>query len=106
MARRRVYDDDDGRTIADMSGLERPRLIVPRHWDNIHKSNIPPVPEPELEPEQEEKSPRPWEPSADELSPEDRRVYILAAVGSGLLIGGIFILAAVLLILAMLALWA
>ena len=102
MARRRVYDDDDGRTIADMSGLERPRLIVPRHWDNIHKSNIPPAPEPE----EEEESPRPWEPSTDELSPEDRRVYILAAMGSGLLIGGIFILAAVLLILVMLALWA
>lgn len=99
MARRRVYDDDDGRTIADMSGLERPRLIVPRHWDNVSKPTAAPTPE------QEEACPRPWEPVADELSSEDRRVYILAAVGSGLLIGGIFILAAVLLILAMLALW-
>ena len=100
MARRRVYDDDDGRTIADMSGLERPRLIVPRHWDNMSKPTAAPTPE-----QEEEACPRPWEPVADELSSEDRRVYILAAVGSGLLIGGIFILAAVLLILAMLALW-
>ena len=39
------------------------------------------------------------------MSAEDRRVYIFAALRAGLLIGGVFILAAVLLILAMLALW-
>ena len=31
MARKkRVYEDDDGRTIADMSGVEGPSLLVPR----------------------------------------------------------------------------
>lgn len=100
MGRKRVYDDDDGRTIADMSGLERPRLIVPRHWDNVRKPAAAPPPEPV-----EETPPRPWEQGQDELSAEDRRVYILAAVRAALLIGGVYILGAVLLILAMLALW-
>ena len=75
MARRRTYDDDDGRTIADMSGLQTPRLIVPRHWDSVRK---PPAPPPE--PKEEEAPTRPWEQGQDELSAEDRRVYILAAV--------------------------
>lgn len=101
MGRKRVYDDDDGRTIADMSGLERPRLILPRHWDNVNK----PAAAPPSEPEQEEAPVRPWEQQKDEMSSEDRHVYILAALRAGLLIGGIYILAAVLLILAMLALW-
>ena len=100
MGRKRVYDDDDGRTIADMSGLERPRLIVPRHWDNVRKPAAAPPPEPA-----EETPPRPWEQGQDELSAEDRRVYILAAVRAALLIGGVYILGAVLLTLAMLALW-
>ena len=100
MARKRIYEDDDGHTIADMSGLERPRLILPRHWDTVRK---PPAAPPE--PEQEEKPLRPWEQPGDEMSAEDRRVYIFAALRAGLLIGGVFILAAVLLILAMLALW-
>ena len=39
------------------------------------------------------------------MSSEDRKVYIFAALRAGLLIGGIYILAAVLLIVAMLALW-
>ena len=101
MGRKRVYDDDDGRTIADMSGLERPRLILPRHWDTVHKPAVTPSPEPE----QEEPVSRPWEPSRDEMSSEDRKVYIFAALRADLLIGGIYILAAVLLIVAMLALW-
>ena len=100
MGRKRVYDDDDGRTIADMSGLERPRLIVPRHWDNVRRPAAAPPPEPV-----EETPSRPWEQGQDELSAEDRRVYILAAVRAALLIGGVYILGAVLLILAMLALW-
>lgn len=100
MGRKRVYDDDDGRTIADMSGLERPRLILPRHWDNVPKPAAAQPPEPE----QEESPVRPWE-QQDEMSPEDRHVYILAALRAGLLIGGIYIAGAVLLILAMLALW-
>ena len=101
MGRKRVYDDDDGHTIADMSGLERPRLILPRHWDNVRKPDTAPP----SEPEQEETVSRPWEPARDEMSSEDRKVYIFAALRAGLLIGGIYILAAVLLILVMLALW-
>lgn len=101
MGRKRVYDDDDGLTIADMSGLERPRLILPRHWDNVPKPAAAQPPEPE----QEETVSRPWESARDEMSSEDRRVYIFAALRAGLLIGGIYIAGAVLLILVMLALW-
>ena len=99
--RKRDEFEDDGRTIADMSGIVPQRTFLPRHWDTVHRPAVTPSPEPE----QEEPVSRPWEPSRDEMSSEDRKVYIFAALRAGLLIGGIYILAAVLLIVAMLALW-
>ncbi|MDE7171415.1 MAG: hypothetical protein K2O11_05995 [Oscillospiraceae bacterium] len=77
---KKVYDDDDGRTIADMSGIERQSLFLPR----IPKRDRP-APPAQPEPERD----RPWETS--ELSPEERRWYILGALKASLLIALAFI---------------
>ena len=71
--RKRRYEDDDGRTIVDMSGVERPNLITPRI------------------PSQESKS-RDWERQAKperetlDLSPGERRWAILGVLKAAFLI--------------------
>ena len=89
----RNYDDDDGRTIADMSGLERQPILLPR-LPKRKKENAAATPEdagaqqPELQ-----------------LTAEERRSYMAGAVGAGLLIAGIFIAAAAIIITLLLLLW-
>ena len=95
MARKkRNYADDDGRVIADMSDLELPNL-----WRIRRPSR-----RPELSAEEPAEPDRPWE-DGNGLSPEDRRIYIFAALKAALLIAGVFIAGAVLLIAAMLFFW-
>ena len=79
---KKVYDDDDGRTIADMSGIERQPLFLPRMPKR-------PPPAPPAQPEPERGHDRPWETS--ELSPEERRWYILGALKASMLIALAFI---------------
>ena len=87
---RKKYDDDDGRTIADMSEVTRPNL-----WGIRTPSSAPWNKKPQNEnsgsgeDEAQEASPKPYN-YEDNLSKEDRRVYILAAVGSGLAIAAVF----------------
>lgn len=85
MARRKkVYDDDDGRTIADMSGLSGPQpMFLPGR----------PVGKRPQEPRQEaaDQEDRPWEKERDLMSKEDRRMYILGALKAALLIALAFI---------------
>lgn len=96
MARKkRTYEDDDGRVIADMSDLERPSL-----WRIKKPSSL----RPELSAEEPSKPDLPWE-NTNDLSSEDRRIYIFAALKAALLIAGVFIAAAVLLIAAMIFFW-
>ncbi len=82
MARRKkTYDDDDGRTIFDMSAVEKPNLMSfsPGYMDR-------------KEPQREEpqKPDRPWEAQADEMPKELRRAYIWGALKASLLIGACF----------------
>ena len=77
---KKVYDDDDGHTIADMSGIQRSPLFLPR-LPKRDRSTPPAQPEPERD--------RPWETS--ELSPEERRWYILGALKASMLIALAFI---------------
>ena len=79
MARRDF--EDDGRTIADMSGVERRNLLLPRRPPREE----PPAPARE---ESEPSSERPWEEKS--MSRQDRRAYILAALGSALAIAAVF----------------
>ena len=84
MARRKkTYDDDDGRTIADMSGVSsQPSLIPGRPVGPKKQEHVP------EEPERDE---RPWEKNQDLMSKEDRRLYILGALKAALLIALAFI---------------
>ena len=93
MARqRKTYDDDDGRTRVDMSGVERPSMFghLPR---SERKNPVFSAPE--------EKNPnRPWEDHS--LSRSERRAAIRGALSAALLIGlayivGLGILIAILL---------
>lgn len=79
----RPAEEDDGRTVADMSGIERPSLRLPRRERDVS---------PEEGPEKD-------------FSPEDRRLYVFAALRAALLIGLVFIAGLGAVILALLALW-
>ena len=82
MARRRkIYDDDDGRTIVDMSGVERPSMFG--HMPQSGKKN-PVFSAPEEKPE------RPWEQSG--YSRSERRAAVRGALTAGLLIALAYIL--------------
>ena len=95
MARKKkTYDDDDGRTIVDMSGVELTPMFVPR----LPRESKKPVQRPE---EQPQKEPAPEE----RLSKEEGRAYVFGALGAALLIGGIFVLAAFLFIVIFLAIY-
>ena len=85
------FDDDDGRVVADMSGLERQPMLLPRLPKRKKESGEPDAstpPEPELE-----------------LTKEERRSYVRGAIGATLLIAGIFIAAAAIVITLLLLLW-
>ena len=97
--RKKVHDDDDGRTIADMSGVNRQPLFVPRGLRDA--SRKPQRQEPE-DPQREE---RPWEKQEELLSREERRWYILGALKAALLIALAFILGLGLAILVMVLAW-
>lgn len=75
------YDDDDGRTIADMSGVERQAMFLPR----VPRRDLLRPPQQERPAEEE----RPWEETG--LSREERRWYILGAMKAAMLIALVFI---------------
>ncbi|MBR5537546.1 MAG: hypothetical protein IKU58_06560 [Clostridia bacterium] len=82
MARKdRVYEDDDGRTIADMSDLSRPGML-----GGFRKVQRPAAPQPE-EPQRDE----PWREAEPLMTPEERRWYVLGALKAAILIGLAFI---------------
>ena len=85
------YEEADGRTIADMSGIERQPTFLPhfhRKRSDFSRAND-----------------RPWESAAGELTREERNAAIRGALKAGLLIAGEYILAAAALIVAMQLLW-
>ena len=88
---RKQYDDDDGRTIADMSGVAG---AGPSLFGHLPKRKAAPAQEmPDL-------------PSAEsEFSREERRWYILGAMKAALLIGFAFIAGLGLVILLLMAIW-
>jgi len=81
MARdKKTFDDDDGRTVADMSGVTRPNLWSFRFPESTPSGGKGPE-------EEEEQTPdRPWDTSG-QLSRSERRTFILGVVSAALLIG-------------------
>lgn len=83
MRNRKPYEDDDGRTIVDMSEVDPMPTLLPRF-----------------------KRKREAEPSSRQpMSKEDRRVILVSAVGAALLIGAVFVVAAAVVIGLMIAAW-
>ena len=82
MAKKKTYDDDDGRTVVDMSEVDPMPVLLPRFRR------------------------RKDEPTSEhEMSKEDRRAVMLVAIGAVLLIGGIFIVAGAIVIFLMTKIW-
>lgn len=90
MGTRKPTAEDDGRVIADMSGLERQPLFFPRAERK---------PRGETQPAETPETP------AEEWSRADRRALVTGALGATMLIGGIFIAAGALVIAFLLFLW-
>lgn len=82
MSNRKDYDDDDGRTIADMSEVDPMPMLLPKR------------PRREQQPVSE-----------SELSRQDRRAILLGSIGAVVLIAAIFLVAAFIVICLMLAAW-
>ena len=87
------YEEDDGRTIADMSGIERQPTFLPHFHRKRSDFSAPDAPR---------ANDRPWESAAGELTREERNAAIRGALKAGLLIAGVYILAAAALIVAIL----
>ena len=94
----RIYEDDDGRTVADMSGLEPQPMLIPRSHKRRDRADF-------REPDAPEANDRPWD-TSDELNREERNAAIGGALKAGLLIGFTFLIAGAVAILAMQVLWA
>ncbi|MBR2670742.1 MAG: hypothetical protein IKE27_00910 [Oscillospiraceae bacterium] len=85
--------DDDGRVIADMSGVEKP-LLFGFLSPSFHRSK--------------KEEPTPVNPGREptvDIPPEDRKYYILGALKAALLIGLVFVVGLGLVILAMVLFW-
>ena len=89
MAPRKEWNDDDGRIIADMSGIERPRFIVPRIRDRKSSAERSSVSS-QRESEEQNVKERYWE-NESEFTPQERRMYVLGALKAALLIALAFI---------------
>jgi len=88
--------EDDGRTVADMSGIERPRLFIPR---------LPKSESCQRQDTQPEADDRPWEKDRDALNKDEKRWYVLGALKAALLIGLAFIVGLGILIAVLLGIW-
>ena len=85
------FDEDDGRTVADMSGLERQPMLLP-HLPKRKKENAGPEKPNGNQPELQ-------------LTKEERRAYVGGALGAAMLLGGVFIAAGAIVIVLLLLLW-
>ena len=83
MSKKKVYDDDDGRTIVDMSDVDPMPMLLPRFKKGKQEQS----------------------PTSREFSKDDRRAVVIGAMGAALLIGAIFVAAAAIVICLMLFAW-
>ncbi|MCH5261559.1 MAG: hypothetical protein J1F42_01460 [Lachnospiraceae bacterium] len=89
MASHKEWGDDDGRIIADMSGIERPRFIVPRIRDRKSFAERGSASS-QRESGEQNVIERSWE-KESEFTPQERRMYVLGALKAALLIALAFI---------------
>lgn len=88
-SRKRCDWEDDGRTIADMSGVERPSLF----------GHIPGI--------DDDRRPAPRRPSdvQEDLTPEERKWAVLGALKAALSIGMVYLVGFLLLVGVLLLVW-
>ena len=89
MAPRKERDDDDGRIIADMSGIERPRFLIPRIGGRTSSTGQG-SDSVQRESKEQTVQERFWE-NESEFTPQERRMYMLGALKAALLIALAFI---------------
>lgn len=96
MKKNKQYDDDDGRTIADMSDIGGQPFFLPRR----------PARSKENGPEQKSGGGFPgFDEAGNEVPKEERNIWIFAALKAGLLIALAYILGAAALIGFLLLIW-
>lgn len=95
---KKVYDDDDGRTIADMSGVEHPSMFG--HMPKQTESKQVRIPE-ETE---NSNSSRPWEEEFS-LTKEERKWYVLGALKAAMMIGLAFAVGLGLIVFLLTLIW-
>lgn len=93
MAKKRTYQDDDGRTIADMSGIEPSPMLFPRLPRKEKRFQAP-----------QSAGDRPWE-GQEQFTQEQRRAAMGGALKAAMLIAGVFIAAGAVAILVMQFIW-
>lgn len=100
--------EDDGRTVADMSGIGGPSLFRMRSPGSVREpgsySKHPPGHRYPPENAEDDRPDRPWE-QADPWTPQERRMYALGALKAALLIGLTFIVGLGAVILVMILVW-
>ena len=89
MKKPKTYDDDDGRTIADMSGVQRSSMFLPRSLKK-HGTFAKPAQEASEEPQ---------------YTNEQRRFAVGGALTAALLIAGAFIGAGAIVIAVLTLIW-
>lgn len=90
---KKQYDDDDGRSFADMSQIERPNFFSLGRM-------------PERRERDEERPRKPQVPAVeDEMTKQERRWYVLGTLKASLLIGLAYVVGLGLLILLMVSFW-
>ena len=93
---RKEYDEsDDGRVVADMTGVERRRVMMPKRPTGTRGELQNPVPEKE--------SPSYY--YEEEVSSEQRRWYILGTLKAGLSLGAVYVIVFGIVIALMVFFW-
>ena len=90
MGPRKEWDDDDGRTIADMTGVGRPGLLIPRLGGRKSSAGRGLSDSAQRGPEGQTAKERPWE-NESEFTPKERGMYVLGALKAAILIALAFI---------------
>ena len=83
MRNRREYEDDDGRRVADMSGVERPNLLTVRTPPKQARADA--------EADGAARKQPGWENPAASMPKDDRKAFIWGALSAALLIGLAFL---------------
>ncbi len=77
---KKTYDDDDGRTVADMSGIERQPLFIPRFPKKNKRADFSETPSEDAKPE--------WE--VDTLNKKERGAFISGVLSAAVAIAAVF----------------